>query len=131
MLGYICLHLLVLIRVAYVAALIQFATGRDFQRRVGLLVACKTLGQLRTMWQLVTLITMGKDIFVWRFAGAIGMELYMASPAVYPMFTAAAFQEVINAGMTPPAIFRFQRDNFQVAVKGYAFFRVRPRLGRN
>jgi hypothetical protein len=127
--GYICLYLTVRLGVAYVAALIQFTPGRDFQRRVDLPVTCATLRQLRTVDLLVTCLASGKDFFVWRSAGTIDMELHMASLAVYPMFAASVFQEVINAGMTLPALFRFHGYNFHVVVKGSTFFSAR--LGRN
>ena len=53
----------------------------------------------------------------------------MATPAVCPMFAAAAFQEVINAGMTPRTHFLFQGYNFQVGENGDTIFIAR--LGRN
>ena len=48
--------------------------------------------------------------------------LDMAAPAVCPMFRAAAFQEVINVGMTPRAHFLFQGYNFQVNENGDTIF---------
>lgn len=57
------------------------------------------------------------------------LDLDMATPAVCPMFAAAAFQEVINAGMTPRTHFLFQGYNFQVGENGDTIFIAR--LGRN
>jgi hypothetical protein len=46
----------------------------------------------------------------------------MATLAVCPMFAAAAFQEVINGGMTPCAHFLIQGYNFQVGENGDTIF---------
>ena len=66
------------------------------------------------------------------------LDLDMATPAVCPMFAAAAFQEVINAGMTPRTHFLFQGYNFQVGENGDTIFIgenrdtiIIVRLGRN
>ena len=50
------------------------------------------------------------------------LDLDMATPAVCPMFAAAAFQEVINAGMAPGAHCLFQGGDFQVGENGATIF---------
>ena len=50
------------------------------------------------------------------------LDLDMATPAVCPMFAAAAFQEVISVGMTPRTHFLFQGYNFQVGENGDTIF---------
>ena len=66
------------------------------------------------------------------------LDLVMATLAVCLMFGAAAFQEVISAGMTPHTHILFQGYNFQVGENGDTIFIGKngdtifiARLGRN
>jgi hypothetical protein len=105
MLRYVCFHLLIQLRVAYVTTLLQGTLGRNVHRCVNFSVTSGTLCQILSVHQVVTGIALGQDLFILQLTGAIDVEFHMALSTAYPVLTAIFFYKVIKVRMAPPTVF--------------------------